>query len=61
MHIFTTIIGKLQCDVTDDKEVLRDRDFPFIHRTVDSDSGCLEASVRMVYCSVVIQTVVRIE
>ena len=47
MHIFPALIGKLRRDVTDDKEVLRD--FPFIHRTVDSDSGCLEASFRMAY------------
>ena len=51
MHIFSTIIGKLCRDVTDDKEVLRDWDFPFIHRPVDGDSGCLEASVLMVYCA----------
>ena len=31
--------------------MLRDRDFPFIHRTFDSDSGCIKASVRMVYCA----------
>ena len=31
--------------------MLRDWDFSFIHRTVDSDSGCLEASIRMVYCA----------
>ena len=52
MHIFPALIGKLRRDVTDDdKEVLRDWNFPFIHRTVDSDSGCLEASVIMVYCA----------
>ena len=45
------LIGKLQRDVTDDKAVLRDWDFPFIYRTVDSDSGCLETSIRMVYCA----------
>ena len=50
MHISPTIIGKLQRDIIDDKEVLQDWDFPSIHRTVDSDSGCLEARVRMVYC-----------
>ena len=50
MHIFPVLIGKLRSDVTDDKEVLRDWGFPFIHRTVDSDSGCLEASVIIVYC-----------
>ena len=33
MHIFPATIGKLRCDVTDDKEVLRDWDFPLIHRT----------------------------
>ena len=33
-----------------DKEVLRDWDFPFIHRSVDSDSSCLEGTVGMVYC-----------
>ena len=44
------LISKLRSDVNDDKEVLRDWDFQFIHRTVDSDSGCLQASVRMVYC-----------
>ena len=31
--------------------MLQDWDFPFIHRTVDSNSGCLEASVIMVYCA----------
>ena len=50
MHIFPALISNLQCDVTYDKEVLRDWDFPFIHRTVDSDNGCLEANIRMVYC-----------
>ena len=30
--------------VTDVKEVIREWDFPFIHRAVDSDSGCLEVS-----------------
>ena len=42
MHTFPALI-----DVTDDKEVLRDWDFPFI----DSDNGCLESSVIMVYCA----------
>ena len=51
MNIFPVIIGKLRRDVTDDKEVLRDWDFAFIHRTVYSDSGCLEAKVIMVYCT----------
>ena len=51
MHIFPALIGKLRRDVTNDKEVLLDRDFPFIHRTVDNDTGCLEASIRMVYCA----------
>ena len=51
MHIFPALIGKLRRDVTDYKEVLRDWDFPFIHRTVDSDSGCLEANLIMVYCA----------
>ena len=37
--------------MNDDKEVVRDWDFPFIHRTVYSYCGCLEASVRMVYCA----------
>ena len=41
-------IGKLQHDITDDKEV---QDFPFIHSTVDSDRCCLEASDIMVYCA----------
>ena len=41
----------LRRDVTDDNEVSRNWDFPFIHRAIDSDSGCLEASVRMVYCA----------
>ena len=41
MHIFPALIGKLR----------RDWDFPFIHRTVDSDSGCLEVSDMMVYCA----------
>ena len=51
MHIFPALIGKLRRDVIDDKEVLRDWDFRFIHSTVDSDSGCLEASVITVYCA----------
>ena len=51
MHIFPALIGKLRRDVTDDKELLRDWDFPFIHHTVGSDSGCLEVSVIMVYCA----------
>ena len=38
-------------DVNDNKEVLRDWDFPFIHRNIDNDRGCLEASVIMVYCA----------
>ena len=45
------IIGKLRRDVTDDKDVVRDWDFQFIHRAFDSDSGCLEVSFRMVYCA----------
>ena len=53
MHIFLALIGKLRRDVTDDKEVLRDWDFPFIYRTVDSDSGCLEVSFIMVYYAAV--------
>ena len=51
MYIFPAVIGKLRRDVTDIKEVLRNWDFPFNQGTVDSDSGCLEASVRMVYCA----------
>ena len=51
MHMFPALVGKLRRDVTDDKEMLRDWDFPSIHRTVDSDSGCLEAGVIMVYCA----------
>ena len=51
MHIFPALIDKLPRDVTYDKDALEDWDFPFIHRTIDSDSGCLEASVRMVYCA----------
>ena len=52
MHIhFLALIDKLRRDVTDDKEILRHCDFPFIHRAVDNDSCCLEASVRMVYCA----------
>ena len=51
MHIFPEFIGKLRRDVSDDKEVLRDWDFSFIHRNVDSDSCCLEVSVIMVYCA----------
>ena len=51
MHIFPELIGKLRRDITDDKEVLRDWDFQFIHHTVDSDSGCLEVSAVMVYCA----------
>ena len=50
MHIFPVLIGKLRHNVNDDKEVLRDWDFPFIYLTIDSESGCLEANVRMVYC-----------
>ena len=62
MHIPPALIGKLRRDVNDDKDVLRDWDFPFIHRTVDSDSGCLEASVRMIYCAeFLMQKVVRIK
>ena len=30
---------------------LREWHFPFIHRTVDSDRGCLEGSIRMAYCA----------
>ena len=51
MHIFSAIIDN---DVPDDREVLRDWDFPCfpsIHRTVDSQSGCLETSVTMVCCA----------
>ena len=51
MHIFPALIGNLRRDVNDDKEMLRDWDFPFIHYTFDRDSSCLEASVRMVYCA----------
>ena len=51
MHIFSAIIGKLRRDVTDDKALLRDWNFPCIHHNVDSGGGCLEASVRMVYCA----------
>ena len=51
MHIFPAPIGKLQCDVTYDKEVLRDWDFLLFHHTVDSDNDCLEASIRMVCCA----------
>ena len=50
MHIFPEILIKLRRDVTDDKEVLRNWGLPFIHRTVDRDSGFLGASVRIVYC-----------
>ena len=49
MRIFPVLIGKLRRDVTDDKEVLQNWDFPFVHRTVDS--GCLETNVRMDYCA----------
>ena len=49
--MFHAPTGKLRRDVNHDKEVLRDWNFPFIHRTVDSDTGCLEANVRMVYCA----------
>ena len=48
MHIFPALIGKLRRDFTVDKEVLRDWNFPFIHH---SYSGCLEASVIIVYCA----------
>ena len=51
MHIFPSLIGKLRHNANDDKEVLRDWKFPFIHHTVNNDSGCLDASVRMVYCA----------
>ena len=51
MHIFPMLIGKLRCDATDDKEVLQDWNFTFIHHTVDSNSSCLEASIIMVYCA----------
>ena len=50
MHIFPAIISKLQHDVTLER-VLQDWDFQMIHRTIDSNSGCLEASIRMVYCA----------
>ena len=50
MHIFPMLINKLRRDITDDKEVLRDWDFPLIYHTVDSDSNCLEVSIIMVYC-----------
>ena len=43
MHIFPALIRKLRRDVTDDKEVLQDWDFPFIHRTVDS--------IIIIYCA----------
>ena len=51
MLIFPVIVSKLRLDITDDKEVIRDWDFPFIHCTINSDSSCLETSVRMVYCA----------
>ena len=41
----------LRHDVNDAKEVLQNWDFPFIYRTVDSNSGCLETGVRIVYCA----------
>ena len=47
MRVFSALIGKLRRDVKDGYET----DFPFIHRTVDSDSGYLEVNVRMVYCA----------
>ena len=50
MHIFPVHMCNLRCDINDDKEVVRDWDFPFIQHTIDSDSSCLEASIRMVYC-----------
>ena len=53
---FPAIIGKLRRDVTDDKEVLRGWNFPFIRRTVDSDSGWFSERH-----SFVMQTVVRIK
>ena len=43
-------MASFNCVVADDKEVVRDGDFPFIHRTVDRDSDCLEASIIMVNC-----------
>ena len=49
MHIFPAIICNLRRDITDDKEVLRDWDFPLIHHTIDRDSSCLEVNVIMVY------------
>ena len=64
MYTLSALIGKLRRDVTDDdKEVLGDWNFPFIHRTVDCDSGCLEASIIMVYCAAFSchETVVRIK
>ena len=51
MHIFPMLISKLRRDVTCDKEVQVDWDYPFIHFTIDSDRVCLEASIRMVYCA----------
>ena len=50
-HSKNALIRKLRFDVNDVKEVLRDWDFPFIHLTDNSHSGCLEASVKMVYCA----------
>ena len=63
MHIFSMLIGKLQFDDNDDKEVLRDWDFPFIHCTIDINRVCLEVSVRMVVVRhfIVMKTVVRIK
>ena len=66
MHIFPALTGKLRRDVNNDlyKEVLRDWDFPCIHRTVDSESGCLEANASewfIVWHFIVMQTVVRIK
>ena len=51
MHIFPALICKLRHDATNDKEVLRDWDFSFIHCTVDNNNGCLKTSVIMVYCA----------
>ena len=53
MHIFPAVIGKLRRDITDDKEVQQDWDFPFIYCTINSvflAFGCNANSNRTARC-----------
>ena len=47
MYVFSALIGKRRRDVTGDRKVLRDWDFPFIHRTVVT---CFKSSQRSQLC-----------